>query len=117
MAKDVLGADIEVGDLVLYHYASTKASPLVAGNLYKVNKVYPQQGKIAVHFIFEEKTLTVEENGTYFLKVRDLSNVNGVLHKLTNYEAAAEEIMKLINSKPRSPRKEEIIKCLQQHNG
>lgn len=95
---DVLGTPLAPGDKVIWHMGD---SLLKKGGVYTVDKIASKPGKIAFVGVGDEYY------SIYCIRIP--SHVTG---GQLNYEKIADCLIGLINSQPRSPRKDQIIEVL-----
>src|SRR5688572_11055265 len=97
--KDVLGHEIEIGDIVV---ALMNNGPLIKGMAYKVNSIVDNSHVEIIHGVEHLRAYS-----SYFIKI-----TSGLECNVVDLDAMAVRIQLLINSKPRSPLKNEIINAL-----
>ena len=96
---DVLNNEIVVGDLVIVHVA-TSISPVTKGFIYRTSST---EGKL-VELIGIE---SIKFHSRNLIKI-----MGGLEHIIESVDCVAERIQQLINSRPWSPSKNEIIAAL-----
>jgi hypothetical protein len=109
MVHDAFNHDIYVNDYVLSYSTSEELKGLRQGYVYKVTDIKHAENSVLVYSPYTEENgqnqyLIV--HGSHLIKIMNLGTLLG------STEDVADKIIKLINSRPRSPTKQEICSVL-----
>lgn len=97
---DVLGQKLSVGDKVIFAYRDDTSGAKL-GCIYRLSGLAPLKQEVEL------------EGCIGFHKSVNVLRVNTVIPNRPSVDWTADKIIELINSKPRSPRREEIIDVLE----